>query len=159
MTHLFERRLSDLGVDTHTKAALRKEGYLVLQRSPSQTALLTCSEDKGALFIVYPLLSIDPITDADLLPWALHLNLSPTHTLATSIGLDVEQKQLCLRYTHDLSVTTQYPLEETLKDLDALSDQITQILLQQQQQRKDAIAQDSRTAKPPLLTERKRLLS
>ncbi|BCS45857.1 type III chaperone ShcO1 [Pseudomonas amygdali pv. tabaci] len=125
---LLEHSLKTLGFDTSALQALRDDGYLLWQGKDKQASLLVPSTDGDALFAICTLSRVDPEHDGRLLALALHLNLSPVHTMSACIALDVEQNTLCLRYTHDLGGNGADTLLLALENAQALAEQIKQVI-------------------------------
>lgn len=94
-TGLLEHSLKRLGYDAADLQSLRDEGYLLWHGKNGHTSLLVPAAGGDALFVISTLSYIDPEQDGRLLALALHLNLSPAHTLGASIALDIEQNTLC----------------------------------------------------------------
>ncbi|AAO58045.1 type III chaperone ShcO1 [Pseudomonas syringae pv. tomato] len=127
-TGQLEYSLKKLGYDAAALQALREEGYLLWKGKNDQTSLLVPSADLDALFVINTLSYIDPEHDGRLLALALHLNLSPVHTMSACIALDVEQNTLCLRYTHDLGGSGADTLLLALENAQALAEQVRQVI-------------------------------
>lgn len=127
-TGLLEHSLKRLGYDAADLQSLRDEGYLLWHGKNGHTSLLVPAAGGDALFVISTLSYIDPEQDGRLPALALHLNLSPAHTLGASIALDIEQNTLCLRYTHDLTGHGTDSLSRALESTQALAEQIKQVI-------------------------------
>lgn len=128
--HTFEQELNTALRSPSAIISLKNEGHVVLERESGISVFLMLSEEGSALFIAYPLITIDPVMEQNLMSLALFLNLSPVNTLPAGIGWDREKKQLVLRYTHDISVKNVLPLDQALGKLDDLSSRLILILEQ-----------------------------
>ncbi|MDH2433907.1 CesT family type III secretion system chaperone [Pokkaliibacter sp. MBI-7] len=123
-TQRLEYALRPLGADPAQLEALRQEGHLLWPLSAGSECLLVPGGEGNSVFIIHSLTHIDPEQDGRLLALALHLNLSPAHTLNASIALDIEQRLLCLRYCHSLISSDAEPLGQVLQQLHQLCAQL-----------------------------------
>ncbi|PXF33032.1 hypothetical protein WH50_01375 [Pokkaliibacter plantistimulans] len=147
-TQRLEHVLRPLGADSAQLEALRQEGHLLWPLSAGNECLLVASADGKSVFIIHSLTSIDPEQDGRLLALSLHLNLTPAHTLNASIALDIEQRLLCLRYSHSLIHGDAEPLGQVLEQLQQLSQQLRETITRFRQ---DQQASVNRSANPAVM--------
>ncbi|MEJ2445380.1 MAG: CesT family type III secretion system chaperone [Exilibacterium sp.] len=132
-TCLLEHFLTQSGYGKSILESLKNDGHVLLPENNINPTLLVPTKDGDALFMLTKLLSVEPARNSSLLALALNLNLSPAYTLAACVALDIENHNLCLRSTHNLSGAKSNMLSAALEQHQKLAQQVKEILLQYKQ--------------------------